>query len=182
MKLFDKNLNLVVSKVLHPLMGLIPPFISPNIVSVLGLLVSFFGVVYALVGNFQTGMMIVVLGLVFDILDGNLARYRKMESKGGYYVDRIVDIFVCILLIFLVLLKFTISSGFLFVLFVLYLFRLYFVFTERETEIGGLRVQFSLGLLLITFIGKEYITFLLLYLVFINLLSSVISWLKIDKY
>ncbi|MEG8945725.1 CDP-alcohol phosphatidyltransferase family protein [Rosettibacter firmus] len=74
-----------------------PDFITPDILTVIGLIGSFItGLSYYLSSYDELFLWIASLGLVInwfgDSLDGTLARYRKIERpKYGYFIDHTLD-------------------------------------------------------------------------------------------
>lgn len=65
--------------------------ISPNMVTVIGLL-AHFGIAYLIVLQeyYWAAGLLIVFGL-FDTLDGELARLQKRESRFGMYLDSVTD-------------------------------------------------------------------------------------------
>lgn len=77
-----------------------PKWVNPDHLTVFGVLAGFLvGVSYALTSFSPNYLWLASFGLVLhwfgDSLDGNLARYRKIERpKYGYFVDHIADAYI----------------------------------------------------------------------------------------
>lgn len=88
------------------LAGHMPRWVTPDILTVIGVVGAFVTVVGYGLSNFNRGFLwLASLGFVInwfgDSLDGTLARYRQIERpKYGFFVDHILDAF-CEVLIFL---------------------------------------------------------------------------------
>lgn len=87
----------------------IPSWVTPNQITVLGLLVNFVcGAAFYLASFNHTWLFVSVLMLVLnwvaDNLDGELARARRMTSERGFYLDIVLDQFgvmvVCLGIVF----------------------------------------------------------------------------------
>ena len=72
------------------------PWVTPNLITVLGVIAKLAGILLVAFDHSFTGGLIgallINLGLVLDNMDGTLARYRNNGSMIGYYVDKSVDI------------------------------------------------------------------------------------------
>lgn len=81
-----------------------PDWVSPDHLTVLGLLAQFFvGVCYALARRNRDALIAAAIFIAFnwlgDSLDGTLARYRKrLRPRYGFYVDHVVDSFGAVFL------------------------------------------------------------------------------------
>jgi phosphatidylglycerophosphate synthase len=64
--------------------------ITPNILSFVSFLMIF-GFVYFANTNIYYAVLFIVLHVLFDSLDGSLARYQKITSNQGAFVDIFVD-------------------------------------------------------------------------------------------
>jgi phosphatidylglycerophosphate synthase len=86
-----------------------PAWVTPNQITVLGLLVNMVGGAAFYLASFQrellfVSMLMLVLNWVADNLDGELARARRMTSERGFYLDIVLDQFgvmlVCLGIVF----------------------------------------------------------------------------------
>lgn len=66
--------------------------IVPNLITIAALLIAFFSMVQSSHGNFVLAAQLIMLCLIMDGLDGNLARYIKGTTKFGAELDTFVDI------------------------------------------------------------------------------------------
>ncbi len=106
----NKNENQGVKKVVHGLVEkladkfaiavfgkLIPPFVTPNMMTAMGAFGGIIGIVFAFLAKinplFLIGTCFGVLTHMFcDSLDGYIAKKRNMCSKAGAYFDLLTDI------------------------------------------------------------------------------------------
>lgn len=127
---------IIVAKTKKAVRGFIEPFIkiiaktgiSPNVFTLFSFL---FGIasVYFLFKN-QVGFIVFsLLWILFDIIDGHLARYMNKETKAGYWLDTGNDR----LINFLMLLKYNIVFGAYWVVIPLYVIH-YFLFFVFKTK------------------------------------------------
>jgi len=65
--------------------------IHPNTLTVFGLIFTAFSVPFIATGKFLIGGMLVLIGALFDALDGHLARTSKKVSKFGALLDSTLD-------------------------------------------------------------------------------------------
>lgn len=65
--------------------------LTPNSVSVIGLLISFGAAWTAAEGGLFLGALILLVGSAFDMLDGDLARLQGRSSKQGAFLDSNFD-------------------------------------------------------------------------------------------
>jgi len=79
--------------------------IRPNQVTLIAILIGIIAGIFFLSGKESysiTGAFVLQLWLIFDCVDGEIARYKKQESMSGSYLDLVLDgflesyIFVCI--------------------------------------------------------------------------------------
>jgi len=64
--------------------------LTPNILSLIGFLMIF-GFVYFAPINIYYAVLFIAIHVIFDSLDGSLARYQKITSNQGAFVDIFVD-------------------------------------------------------------------------------------------
>lgn len=65
--------------------------LMPNHVSCIGFMIGLTSVVVILSGLWQLGLVIMVMSLLFDGIDGNIARVYSLESKTGEKLELIFD-------------------------------------------------------------------------------------------
>lgn len=65
--------------------------LNPNLLSVLGLLVSLGGAAAWAQGAFRAGLWLVLLGGFFDLVDGAVARHNGTTSAFGAFLDSTLD-------------------------------------------------------------------------------------------
>jgi phosphatidylglycerophosphate synthase len=75
-----------ISDFFHLSLGL-----HPNQVSMIGFGIGLVAVVLVLVGLWQVGLVVMVISLLFDGIDGNIARVYGLESKTGENFELIFD-------------------------------------------------------------------------------------------
>jgi len=86
-----KYLKASSDKILFPLGKKIPPWISPNQITSLGLILSLLvGIVFSLGKIRLAGFLLLVTGF-FDLLDGAYSRSKNKVSKFGAFWDSTVD-------------------------------------------------------------------------------------------
>ncbi len=91
-KTFTDYLRLWFKWVLDPLGGFfIRLGLTPNMMTMLGLLGNTVGAYYLAMGNMLTGGILVVLMTPIDALDGTMARLRGESSDFGAFVDSVSD-------------------------------------------------------------------------------------------
>ena len=67
-------------------------YILPNIFTSLNLFCGFYAVVAAIDGKFTAAAVAIIVGNVFDILDGKIARATRTTSKFGMEYDSLADL------------------------------------------------------------------------------------------
>mgnify|MGYP000149629346 CR=1 FL=1 len=65
--------------------------ISPNLITIIGLIITIISGYQFYVGNSLYGGFILLLGAFSDILDGSVARISGRESKFGAFLDSTID-------------------------------------------------------------------------------------------
>lgn len=91
-KTFTDYLRLWFKWVLDPLGGFLNRLgLTPNMVTVLGLLGNTVGAIYLARGEMLTGGIWIALMTPVDALDGTMARLRGESSDWGAYVDSVSD-------------------------------------------------------------------------------------------
>ena len=85
-------------RLINPLAGRIS--LHPNILTVIGLLVSLFAAYAFARGNLLAGGLLILLSGFFDVIDGAVARNNNTKSKFGGFLDstsdRFADAFIII--------------------------------------------------------------------------------------
>lgn len=67
-------------------------YILPNIFTSLNLFCGFYAVVASIDGKFVAGAVAIIIGVMFDILDGKIARATNTTSKFGVEYDSLSDL------------------------------------------------------------------------------------------
>jgi CDP-diacylglycerol--glycerol-3-phosphate 3-phosphatidyltransferase len=65
--------------------------LSPNVLTVLGTLISFAAAVAFALGEFRSGGLLMLAGGFFDLIDGVVARHRGISSRFGAFLDATMD-------------------------------------------------------------------------------------------
>lgn len=91
-KTFSDYLRLWFKWVLDPLGGFFNRLgLTPNMMTMLGLIGNSVGAYYLAKGNMLTGAVLVLLMTPIDALDGTMARLRGESSDFGAFVDSVSD-------------------------------------------------------------------------------------------
>jgi phosphatidylglycerophosphate synthase len=86
--MLSEKLGHVFDKPLESAARFIP--FSPNVITIAGFIVTLFAS-YVLMTNLLLGGILVLVGGVFDILDGVVARTNRKSSKFGAFLDSVLD-------------------------------------------------------------------------------------------
>ncbi len=74
------------------MVGVIPNrYISPNLLSVLGLMINIMAAIAFIYGRWQAAGGLILVGGLFDMLDGAVARASGKVSKFGELLDSVID-------------------------------------------------------------------------------------------
>jgi len=65
---------------------------APSMLTIGNMGCGFFSILYSVNGNFHRGGWLILFALVFDMLDGRLARMLKAESSFGVEMDSLADL------------------------------------------------------------------------------------------
>ena len=65
--------------------------INPNILTFTGVLISLWAAFEFSYGNFRRGGLVIILAGLFDMLDGEVARVSKSETRFGAFYDSVID-------------------------------------------------------------------------------------------
>ncbi|MBU0472179.1 MAG: CDP-diacylglycerol--serine O-phosphatidyltransferase [Nanoarchaeota archaeon] len=64
----------------------------PNILTFVNLLLGFLSIIFSVNNQFTLASFILLLAVVFDFLDGKVARLLKLESVMGEHLDSLADL------------------------------------------------------------------------------------------
>ena len=67
-------------------------YILPNIFTTLNLFCGFYAIIAAIDGKFVAAAVAIIIGVMFDILDGKIARATNTTSKFGIEYDSLADL------------------------------------------------------------------------------------------
>lgn len=67
--------------------------VNPNIVTIIGLLISIFAGVLFAAGNLGAGALFIIISGFFDMLDGAIARSQNRKTRFGAFLDSTCDRF-----------------------------------------------------------------------------------------
>lgn len=67
-------------------------YLLPNLVTTGGLFAGFYGIVATMNGNYQLAAWFILISVVFDALDGKVARMTGTTSRFGVEYDSLVDL------------------------------------------------------------------------------------------
>jgi len=73
--------------------------INPNILTFTGVVISFWGAWNFGFGMMRRGALIIILAGLFDMLDGEVARVRRAETRFGAFYDSVIDRYSDIILL-----------------------------------------------------------------------------------
>jgi CDP-diacylglycerol--glycerol-3-phosphate 3-phosphatidyltransferase len=65
--------------------------INPNILTFTGVLISFWAAFEFGYGNFFRGGLVIIVAGLFDMLDGEVARFTRTASRFGAFYDSVID-------------------------------------------------------------------------------------------
>ena len=92
MSALTKNLKPIWEQITLPLVQLLGKLnVSPNLLTILGIVFTALAVPLLATGRFFWGGLLVLLGAACDALDGHLARTSKKVSKFGALLDSTLD-------------------------------------------------------------------------------------------
>ncbi len=67
-------------------------YILPNIFTTMNMFCGFFAIISSLNGKFYTAAIAILIAMIFDILDGKVARYTNTMSNFGLQYDSLSDL------------------------------------------------------------------------------------------
>ncbi len=73
--------------------------VNPNLLTFTGVVISFWAAWHFGHGRFRTGAAIVILAGLFDMLDGEVARVSRTETRFGAFYDSVIDRYSDIILL-----------------------------------------------------------------------------------
>jgi CDP-diacylglycerol--glycerol-3-phosphate 3-phosphatidyltransferase len=73
--------------------------VNPNILTFAGMVISFWAAWNFGYGEFRRGALIVILAGLFDMLDGEVARYTRSVTRFGAFYDSVIDRYSDIILL-----------------------------------------------------------------------------------
>jgi CDP-diacylglycerol---glycerol-3-phosphate 3-phosphatidyltransferase len=65
--------------------------VNPNILTFTGVLISFWAAWEFGYGNFFRGGVVIIIAGMFDMLDGEVARFSRSETRFGAFYDSVID-------------------------------------------------------------------------------------------
>src|SRR5258705_7596184 len=64
--------------------------VHPNILTLIGLVINIFAMVLFAKGKQDWGALVIIFAGIFDMLDGEVARRTKRETKFGAFFDSVI--------------------------------------------------------------------------------------------
>ena len=80
--------------------------LNPNLLTMIGVLVSCGAAVALALGHFVAGGVLILLGGIFDLVDGVVARHFEIQTQFGAFLDSTMDRLVDMMILFGVLVYF----------------------------------------------------------------------------
>jgi len=88
----NRRLDPLIDRAFAPLgPALTKAGVTPNQLTMLGVVLSFAGAAVLASGRLRTGMAILAFTWLFDVLDGALAKYSGQVSRFGGFLDSVMD-------------------------------------------------------------------------------------------
>ncbi len=79
-------------KIIIPIASLLAKFnLSPNVITIVGLIFSFFVTISFCYGSLSFALLFLILTSVCDVLDGGVARVSGRVTRFGGYLDSVID-------------------------------------------------------------------------------------------
>ena len=177
----------LVSRLQQSFFGLvdrwIPKSITPNQVSIIGLVCNVILLVLYATRAIDLGLFLLLFLLtqVFDIVDGALARARKLTSDMGRILDSAIDMGSGILMLIVVASLTTLLNWWwVAILVLLYAIRFWFVLKDKDSELGGYKNALVIGFLLAYWRDLDYTLIVQLVAVF-NVIVLGINVQKLQR-
>lgn len=79
--------------------GLASLHIHPNILTLIGMVINIFAMILFAKGIFTWAALVIMFAGIFDIVDGEVARRTKRETKFGAFFDSVIDRYSDLLLL-----------------------------------------------------------------------------------
>jgi len=73
--------------------------VHPNILTIIGMVINIFAMVLFAKGIFTWAALVIIFAGIFDIVDGEVARRTKRETKFGAFFDSVIDRYSDLLLL-----------------------------------------------------------------------------------
>jgi CDP-diacylglycerol--glycerol-3-phosphate 3-phosphatidyltransferase len=141
---FVKQIKPHFEKVTLPIINILSKInVSPNMLTLSGLLITAASSYFIYTKSFFTGAVLLTIGSLFDALDGHLARKSMQTSKFGAFLDSVVDRISDFLPLFALLFAFYENKVIVFSLLLTILFTFLVSYTRARAE--GLGVQCNVG-------------------------------------
>jgi CDP-diacylglycerol--serine O-phosphatidyltransferase len=67
-------------------------YVLPNLLTIMNMFFGFFAIIYSINGNYMWAAYAIVIGAVFDQLDGRVARITNATSRFGAELDSLCDL------------------------------------------------------------------------------------------
>lgn len=67
-------------------------YVLPNLLTIMNMFFGFFAIIYSINGNFMWAAYAIVIGAIFDQLDGRVARITNATSRFGAELDSLCDL------------------------------------------------------------------------------------------
>ncbi|MEK9165799.1 MAG: CDP-alcohol phosphatidyltransferase family protein [Patescibacteria group bacterium] len=172
---FTPSVNQCTAKILSPVLKFLylKCKLTPNRISILSFTIGSISVILILFKNLKLGLLFLLAALIFDVLDGAVARYFKLETKQGKILELIFDrtneasLFLAIAYVNLVDFKTTILA-------IVAILLMTTIKDKSKFDPGCKRIMLFVGYLLHNFKLALEITF------FVNLFSFILSMLIIE--
>src|ERR1051326_4816369 len=65
--------------------------VDPNILTLIGMVSNIFAMILFAKGVFTWAALVIMFAGIFDIVDGEVARRTKLETKFGAFFDSVID-------------------------------------------------------------------------------------------
>ena len=91
--MIDNQCRSLLEKILTPVSKKMPSFISPDLITLLGFIVTLFTAIAIVTNNYIIALILFISNRILDAFDGNVARTKNIESKYGYIFDISSDFF-----------------------------------------------------------------------------------------
>ena len=88
----SRRLDPFIERAFAPLgPALVNAGVTPNQLTVLGVVLSFSGAAVLATGRLRLGITILIFTWLFDVMDGALAKYSGQVSRFGGFLDSVMD-------------------------------------------------------------------------------------------